>query len=69
MSSVDTLVNNLVFYLVAQELARQSPEGVQIEETARQVDELKLFHLRVNEELRGGERGGAWPGGIGDIYS
>lgn len=60
---------NNPFYLVAQELARQDPEGVKAEETARQVDELEFFHLGVNEELRGGERRSAWPGGVGDIHS
>lgn len=59
----------LCFNLVAQELARQGPEGVEVEETARQVDELELLHLGVNEKLRGGERRSARPGGVGDIHT
>lgn len=41
-------------YLVAQELARQGPEGLQVKETARKVNKLELFLLRINEELSGG---------------
>ena len=56
-------------HLVAQKLAGQSPEGVEVEETARQVDELELLHFGVNEELRGGERRDARPGWVSDVHS
>lgn len=58
-----------MLYLVAHEMARQGPEGVEVEETARQVNELELFHLSVNEELSGGERRDARSGGVGDVHS
>lgn len=58
-----------MLHLVAQEMARQGPEGVEVEETARQVNELELFHLRVNEELSRGERRDARSGGVGDVHS
>lgn len=69
MNSKIKPVNDSALYLVAQELAGQGPEGVQVEETARQIDQLELFHLRVDEELSGGERRSAWSGGVGDIHS
>lgn len=56
-------------YLVTQKLSRQNPEGVDVEETTRQVDKLKLLHFWVDEELSGGERRSAWSGWIRYIYS
>lgn len=55
--------------LVSQELARQSPEGVQGQETARQVHQLELFHVRVDEQLSGGQRRNTWSGRVGDVHS
>lgn len=48
-------------YFVAQELARQSPEGVKVKKTAGQVNKLELFHLRVDKKLSGREGRSAWP--------
>lgn len=53
--------------LVAQELAWEAPEGVQVEEAAGQIDELELFHLWVDENLGGGQRRNPRPGGVGHI--
>lgn len=54
-------------HLVAQELAGQTPEGVQVEEAAGQVDQLELFHVCVDENLRGGEGRNPRPGGVGHV--
>lgn len=56
-------------YLVSQELARQSPEGVKAQEPARQVHQLEFLHLRVDEELSAGQRRNAGPGRVGDVHS
>lgn len=56
-------------YLVSQELARQSPEGVKGQETARQVHQLEFLHLRVDEELGGGQRRNAGSGRVGDVHA
>lgn len=53
--------------LVAQEGAGQTPEGVQVEEAAGQIDQLELFHLSVDENLSGGEGRNPGPGGVGHI--
>lgn len=43
-------------HLVAQELFRQSPEGVVDQEASGQVDQLELLQGSVDLQLGGGER-------------